>query len=128
MLFPKSIFLLLIAFAFLAGCQLPLANYFRDQVFPQKTVSKVVLAPVLFPSYAVLSVVDIMIINPVRGCENVPNAASTIWNWPKDSPGTSAALIPLKVIAIPIAALGTAMFSEQFLYQDTPSETPSLQK
>ncbi len=117
---------LVIALITISGCQLPTANYFRDQVFPQETLPKVLLSPVLFPGYAVLSVVDIAVVNPVRGCANVPDSVSSVWNWQNEpTPGIGAALIPVKIIAIPPAALGTAIFSEQFIYQDEPTKRKS---
>lgn len=103
---------------FITGCQLPLANHFRDQVFPQDDTTKIALSPLLFPSYAVLSVVDIVLVNPVRGCANVPKTTETVWNWPEEDTNTKYALMPFKLAAIPIADLGTIMFSEQFLYND----------
>lgn len=100
------------------GCQLPLAHYFQNEVFPQDTTTKIVLSPLLFPAYAVCSVMDIAIINPARGCSNVPEVTSDIFAWPQNASGvTHALLMPLKIIAVPPAAIGTALFSEQFLYE-----------
>ena len=114
----KNIFCIFFLFLlFLSGCQLPLANYFRDQVFPQDTAAKISLSPLLLPAYAILSVTDVTIINPVRGCENVPSVFKSIWQWQNEKPWLgSFALIPFKIIAIPPAAIGTAIFSEQFIY------------
>ncbi len=110
-------------FSILCGCQLPLANHFRDKVFPQDTAAKIALSPVLFPTYAVLSVTDIAIVNPIRGCENIPYTFQNIWQWQNERPWLgNFALIPFKIIAIPPAAIGTAMFSEQFIYNRSPSQ------
>lgn len=103
------------------SCQLPLANHFRDEVFPQDTTAKIALSPVLFSSYGILSVVDIVAINPVRGCSNIPKTSEAIWDWPEDSTTVKYSTLPLKIVAIPVAALGTAIFSEQFLYHDDPT-------
>ena len=113
--------LLVVSSILLGGCQLPLANYLRDRVFPQDTTTKVVMAPVLFPAYAVASIVDVVIINPVRGTKNVPKVVSSVWEW-EDEPAWvgKGVLLPVKAVAIPLAALGTVMFSEQFIYEQAP--------
>ena len=104
------------------GCQLPLANHFRDKVFPQDSTAKIALSPILFPTYAILSVADVAIVNPVRGCENIPHVIKSIWEWQNDKPWLgNFALIPFKVIAIPPASIGTAIFSEQFIYNNSGS-------
>lgn len=118
----KILIFCIVCFSTFYGCQLPLANHFRDKIFPQETTEKIALSPILFPTYAVLSVFDISIINPVRGCENVPQAIQSIWQWQNDRPWLgNFALIPFKVIAIPPAAIGTAIFSEQFIYNKSSS-------
>ena len=113
----KSICILLVFVLLTPGCQLHLANYFRDKVFPQDTTAKVALAPLLFPSYAVLSVTDVIIINPILGAKNIPETTSSIWGWGNKNAWVGyVALMPVKIVAIPLGAIGTMMFSEQFLY------------
>lgn len=97
------------------GCQLPSANYFRDEIVPRDTVTKVALSPLLLPAYAVLCVGDIVIINPIRGAQNVPKVSSDIWDWQSSEPWLGyGALLPVKLVGIPAAAIGTTIFSEQF--------------
>ena len=104
-----------------------MANHFRDQVFPQDTAAKVALSPFLFPAYACLCVTDVALVNPVRGCQNVPDVVSPIWEWENQNWVVGKALLlPLKFIAIPPAAIGTALISEQFIRQ-APSSTPCSQ-
>lgn len=118
----KRLSLILSCLSCLVGCQWPLAYYMRDQVFPEDTASKIALAPVLLPAYVVCAVVDITMVNPVRGAANVPSTVTTIWEWENANPWVGRlALMPLKLIAIPLAAIGTVMFSEQFAYTDTPA-------
>ena len=104
----------------LYGCQLPLANYVRDHTFPEDTTSKIALSPILLPTYAVLSVTDIVIINPVRGCKNIPDTVNSIWKWQNEDAWIGkGVLLPFKLIATPITAIGTTIFSEQFIYTKT---------
>ena len=105
---------------FFTSCQLPLANYFRDEVFPEDETAKIALSPILLPTYGVLSVVDAAIVNPARGTKNVPKTVGTIWEWEnKNWPVGYIALMPLKLIAIPPTALGITIFSEQFIYDSS---------
>ena len=114
----KLLLVLLLCCLFLTGCQLPLANYFRDRVFPQDMTPKIALSPLLLPGYVLLSIVDITIINPINGIKNIPSTTSSIWSWEEKTPwlGYGVLLLP-KLVAIPPAAVGTSMFSEQFQYQ-----------
>jgi hypothetical protein len=108
---------------FLAGCQWPTAYYVRDNVFPQDTGAKIALSPVLLPAYVVLAVTDIMVVNPVRGARNVPSVVEDIWDWEKQNPWIGkGVLLPIKFVAIPAAAIGTVMFSEQFIKESTAFE------
>lgn len=110
----------------LVGCQLPMANYLRDHVFPQDTTAKIALSPILFPTYAVTSVLDVTLINPIRGTRNVPEVARTLWEWEDDPAWVGkGVLLPVKIVAIPLGALGTIMFSEQFLYEPSSPVKPS---
>ena len=105
------------------GCQWPLAYQMRDQVFPEDTATKIALSPILLPTYVVCAVTDMAIVNPVRGTKNIPDTATTIWNWENEQPWLGYGLLmPLKLVAIPPAALGTMMFSEQFASQDDAPE------
>lgn len=103
---------------FSGGCQLPLANYLRDNLFPEETGAKIALSPILLPTYAVASVLDIAVVNPVRGVKNVPGVAERVWFWEDDPLWLGKGLLlPVKMVAIPAAAVGAVMFSEQFLYE-----------
>ena len=109
------IFLCILTCIVLSGCQLPLSNTMRDEVFPKEAGTKLALSPILLPTYAVCCVLDVFIINPIRGCANIPSTCSSIWSWKNESPALGyGALLPVKLIAIPPAAIGTMMFSEQF--------------
>ncbi|HPY74354.1 MAG: hypothetical protein KBC30_01855 [Planctomycetes bacterium] len=115
----KKIFFILFCLIFCTSCQLPMSNYMRDNVFPTETTSKIIMSPILLPTYAVCCVADIVLVNPVRGCKNVPNVVSTIWQWENTNPWIGyGALAPVKIIAIPPAVVGTAIFSEQFIYSE----------
>jgi hypothetical protein len=97
----------------------------RDQVFPEDTASKIAMVPLLLPAYIVCAVVDTTMVNPVRGAHNVPGAVTTIWQWEDENPWIGkVALLPLKIIAIPPAVLGTVMFSEQFAYSENAPSAP----
>lgn len=115
----KKRFLCVLACLLFASCQLTTANYLRDKVFPQETGTKLLLSPILFPTYIIACVGDIVIVNPVMGTANVPKVTKSIWKWQNDSPWLGyGALLPVKMVAIPGAAIGTIMFSEQFVYQE----------
>lgn len=121
--YDYKVFLLCIILSLVAtGCQLPLANYLRDQVFPEDTATKVALSPVLLPAYATASVVDVAMINPTRGMSNVPEVVKNIWEWEDQHLWLGkGVLLPLKFIGIPLATIGTVIFSEQFIYEKTDS-------
>lgn len=102
---------------FLVSCQLPTANYLRDNTFPKSDATKLALSPVLLPTYIVACVIDITLVNPARGTRNVPKVSKTIWEWQNREPWIGyGALLPVKIIGIPLAAVGTTMMSEQFIY------------
>lgn len=114
-----AIFFVLFLFLFLLSCQLPTANYLRDHVFPEDTGTKLALSPILLPTYIITTAVDLSIVNPVRGAVNVPGVTKDIWEWGNKKPWLGyGVLLPVKLIAIPGAAIGTIMFSEQFIYND----------
>jgi hypothetical protein len=112
-------FVLLTFTILLSGCQLPSANYFRDNVVPEDNTTKILLSPVLLPSYATLCVLDIALVNPIRGTQNVPSVSKAIWLWQNDPAWLGWGLLsPVKVAATPPAAVGTMIFSEQFVYRE----------
>ena len=117
---PRRHFLLaltLTAGLLCGGCQLPLSNYLRDEVFPRDTTSKIILAPFLLPMYLLLPVIDGTMVNPVRGTVHVPGVTAELWGWKNDVPWLGyGVLLPVKVISTPLAAIGTTMFSEQFQF------------
>ncbi|BBM85957.1 hypothetical protein [Candidatus Uabimicrobium amorphum] len=102
---------------FIVSCQLPTANYLRDNTFPKNDATKLALSPVLLPTYIVACVVDIALVNPARGTLNVPKVSKTIWGWQNREPWLGyGVLMPVKIIGIPLAAIGTTAMSEQFIY------------
>lgn len=109
------------------GCQWPLAYAFRDNVVPDDTTAKIALAPLFLPAYIILGTVDMIIVNPLHGTNNVPDVVESIWKWESLRPWVGyGALLPLKLVAIPPAVLGTVMFSEQFVRDSPGSQRPSL--
>ncbi len=120
------VLVILLVLAMLAGCQTPLASSFRDDVMPDEPALKVASFPLLFPAYIVITFVDLTMVNPVRGATNVPDVTGRLWSWHnEENPWVGyGALMPVKLIAIPIVAVGTTMFSEQFDY-DVKREEPS---
>lgn len=108
-------------FFLLSGCRLSLANYARDEMFPQDTTAKVVMSPLLLPTYMLFSVIDVTIINPVDGANNVPEAVSSLWGWQNETTWVGlGALLPVKVAATPLWVVGVTMFSEQFARAQRP--------
>ena len=115
----KKLLLLITTLVLFTSCQLPTANYLRDRVFPEDNTTKLALSPILLPTYIIGCVTDIAIVNPARGTLNVPQVSKQIWGWQNKEPWLGyGALLPVKLIAIPGAAVGTTMFSEQFIYSD----------
>ncbi|WP_372365463.1 hypothetical protein [Candidatus Uabimicrobium sp. HlEnr_7] len=115
----KKYCLLICACVFFTSCQLPTANYLRDRTFPESDATKLALSPVLLPTYIVACVVDIVLVNPARGTLNVPRVTKQIWGWQNRTPWLGyGALMPVKIIGIPLAAIGTTAMSEQFIYSD----------
>jgi hypothetical protein len=111
----------LLGLSLAGGCQTPTATYFRDEVAPQDPATRVMAVPLLLPAYLVLTVLDIVIINPVHGAANVPQVTGEIWSW-GDAQGpwvAYGAMMPLKLIGIPLSAIGTTVFSEQFEYESS---------
>lgn len=115
----RKLSLLTIICIFFVSCQLPTANYLRDKAFPENNVTKIALSPILFPTYVVACVVDIALVNPARGTLNVPKVSENIWKWQNKNPWIGyVALMPVKIVGIPLAAVGTTAVSEQFIYND----------
>ncbi len=108
-------------FFLLSGCRLSLANYARDEMFPQGTTAKVAMSPLLLPTYMLFSVIDVAIINPVDGANNVPEAVSSLWGWQNETAWIGlGALLPVKLAATPLWVVGVTMFSEQFAKTEGP--------
>ena len=111
--------LVLVAACVFCGCRTQTANYFRDQVMPNDVATKVVSAPVTLPIYIVLTLVDVVIINPIDGAGHVPRIVGDLWGWHSEKNVWVAygALLPINVAATPFAVVGTTVFSEQFVYE-----------
>lgn len=111
------------------GCQTPTAEYFRDSVFPQDMATKVASAPLLLPMYLLLTIFDVIIVNPVRGTNNVPEQVGNVWSWGNEEPWIGyGAMMPVKLVGIPIVAVGTTLFSEQFDLDTSRGKTPKVRR
>ena len=107
----------------ITGCQMPLANHARDEWFPQDNTKRLILSPILLPGYMLFCFTDIFLVNPIRGSQNVPETMDSLWSWKNDRGWLGLGLLlPVKLVATPPAALGTAMFSEQFSYYEPPHD------
>ncbi|MEK7485636.1 MAG: hypothetical protein AABZ60_15030 [Planctomycetota bacterium] len=110
----KQIFIF--SLLFLAGCHLPIAHAFSDQVMPEELVARAASAPFIFPVFFVLAGIDIIFINPVIACTKIPEEISRAWNEDSEDPN-QAKIIAGKIFFSPLYTLyllGFIMFSEQF--------------
>lgn len=103
----------------LSACRTQTADYFRDEVMPNDLPTKIVSAPVTLPVYILLTLVDIVIVNPLDGAGHVPRVVGDLWGWHSQKNAWIAygALLPVKLVGTPVAAAGTTIFSEQFVYE-----------
>ena len=117
---------LTLAALLLSGCQTPTAAYLRDRVFPQQMAIKVAASPVLLPMYIVATGLDIVIVNPLRGMSNVPTHVGYVWGWANEEPWVGYGLLmPAKLVAMPVTAVGSTIFSEQFGFTEGGGGRPS---
>lgn len=114
----RPIFLwLIVSLFFLWSCQTPTADGFRQHVVPNDTLWLVVSSPLTFPTYIILTAVDVVIVNPIRGLANIPEWLYDYWSWGVSNESNAVwwSLFPFKAIGIPLVIVSAIMFSEQFV-------------
>lgn len=112
-----SLLLLLGLSLLILGCQTPLADGFREHVVPDDTVWLAATSPLTLPTYVLLTVVDVVVVNPFRGFSNIPDWLATYWTWggTQESNAVWWSLFPFKLVGTPVVILSAILFSEQFI-------------